>query len=278
MSAAQARARLAADAGAWVLQGFGVWAVERRTDQAVVGVCGFWQGAGWPRELTWWLLPEARGGGLALEASRAAVAHAYRVFGWPVVHTYMNDGNAPARALALRLGGQCTGRQPFPDGLERDVFCIPDAKAPPPRAGDDGDLLLQVRPATPEDLDALAGFDEFNGSRAAEVAHGGCLVAVDGGRVVGYASVEPRGLLGQPVLSYLCVHPDFRGQGRATALVRAVQRVARGRVLVSSTEDWCTQTQRIFERLGWRRIGQLSGINKDGSAEVFFATDLGKPS
>ncbi len=117
--------RLAADLGCWELQGFGVWIIERREDAALLGVCGFWQGRGWPRELTWWLLPEARGQGYAQEASRAAIAHAYEGFGWDTVETYMKDDNAAARALALRLGAEKIGRQTFPDGLQRDLFRFP---------------------------------------------------------------------------------------------------------------------------------------------------------
>jgi RimJ/RimL family protein N-acetyltransferase len=71
-------------------------------------------------------LPGARGRGLALEASRAAVRHAYRHFGWSDVQTYMNDNNVEAKALVARLGGVQIGRQVFPDGLERDVFRIPE--------------------------------------------------------------------------------------------------------------------------------------------------------
>lgn len=118
-------ARLAADLGGWHLQGFGVWALQRRAQGDIVGACGFWQGRGWPRELTWWLLPAARGLGLAQEASRAAVAHAHAAFGWPEVRTYMNDENAAARALVLALGGVQVDRHAFPDGLQRDVFLIP---------------------------------------------------------------------------------------------------------------------------------------------------------
>lgn len=105
-----------------------MWAVQRREQQDLVGVCGYWQGKGWPRELTWWLLPRARGHGIAHEASLAAIHHAYRAFGWPVVETYMEDTNGPARALVLRLGGIKAGRRQFPDGLERDVFQIPQVK------------------------------------------------------------------------------------------------------------------------------------------------------
>ncbi len=125
LTAAAAWNRLAADLGAWHLQGFGVWVLSRRDGGDLVGTCGFWQGRGWPRELTWWLLPAARGAGLAHEASLAAVTHAYDRFGWPVVETCMNDDNEAARALAARLGGIAGGRRSFPDGLDRDVFRIP---------------------------------------------------------------------------------------------------------------------------------------------------------
>ena len=78
LSVGAAWSRLASDLGAWHLQGCGVWLVQRRKEGDLVGTCGFWQGKGWPRELTWWLLPEVRGAGFAFEASRAAIAHGYR--------------------------------------------------------------------------------------------------------------------------------------------------------------------------------------------------------
>lgn len=136
-------------------------------------------------------------------------------------------------------------------------------------------MSFHVRLATASDLPSIERFDEFGGSREQEVAAGNCLVATDADVVIGYASHQPRGLLGQPLLAYLCVHPGSRRQGVATALVRAVQSVAKGRTLISSTEDWCVGTQRIFERLGWHRIGQISEVNKDGSTELFYAIGLG---
>ncbi len=125
LSPGAARSRLAADIGTWTLQGFGVWAIQEIQGARLVGVCGFWQGWGWPRELTWWLLPEARGKGFAQEASVAAIALAYDVWRWPEVQTYMNDENLEARALVARLGGHMAFRQVFPDGIERDVFRLP---------------------------------------------------------------------------------------------------------------------------------------------------------
>jgi [ribosomal protein S5]-alanine N-acetyltransferase len=120
---------LASDIGTWASQGFGVWAIQEPESEDLVGVCGFWQGVGWLRELTWWLLPEARGRGFAMEASLAAIACAYEVWKWEVVQTYMQDENRAARELVLRLGGSKTSRQLFPDGIERDVFRLPRTTA-----------------------------------------------------------------------------------------------------------------------------------------------------
>lgn len=129
MTVQQAWARLASDLGTWHLRGFGVWLLRRKIEGDYVGTCGFWQGNGWPRELTWWLLPEARGRGLAKEASQSVIAHAYNGFGWNAVQTYMKDENDAARALVLSLGGKMVERRAFPDGLERDVFFLPRPSA-----------------------------------------------------------------------------------------------------------------------------------------------------
>ena len=98
---------------------------SRRATADCWEVCGFWQDKGWPRELTWWLLPEARGKGNASEASRGAIAHGYDVFGWDHVETYMDDDNEAARALVLRLGGIENRREKFVDGKDRTIYRLP---------------------------------------------------------------------------------------------------------------------------------------------------------
>ncbi len=125
ISEGQAWARLKSDLGSWYLLGFGVWVVQLKLDNKRAGTCGFWQGKGWPTELTWWILPEYRGQGIATEASKLAIAHAYNNFGWDKVETYMNDDNAAARSLVEKLGGFKTRRQEFNDGLSRDIFLLP---------------------------------------------------------------------------------------------------------------------------------------------------------
>ena len=133
---------------------------------------------------------------------------------------------------------------------------------------------LKIRPAVASDVDAITQFDEFGGSRSDEITAEVCFVGELEGAVVAYASYQPRGLLGQPLLTFLCVKNEHRRQGIASVLVSAIQSIAKGRILISSTEDWCTGTQRIFERLGWKQIGKISGVNKDSSDELFYSVAL----
>ncbi|MEM1045503.1 MAG: GNAT family N-acetyltransferase [Pseudomonadota bacterium] len=118
--------RLAQDVGHWHLRGYGLWIVEERSSGIVCGGCGLFHTDGWPRrELTWWLLPPARGKGYATEASRAAIIFALDHAGWEQVETHMDDRNEAARRLALRLGGTAIAREAFPDGKDRTVYRLP---------------------------------------------------------------------------------------------------------------------------------------------------------
>ncbi|PZQ21959.1 MAG: N-acetyltransferase [Sphingopyxis macrogoltabida] len=117
---------LATDIGHWALRGYGRWSIVERSTGKMVGGCGLWWPEGYPRsELTWWIIPSARRHGYAMEASRAAIAFGYDDLGWRLVETHINDENVAARKLIEKLGGFKISREPFPDGLERDIFSLP---------------------------------------------------------------------------------------------------------------------------------------------------------
>lgn len=122
--------RLCAEIGHWTAAGYGLWALEERASGAFAGATGFRKLEGWGlTELTWFVLPDFRRGGYALEASRAAIAHAYDAWGWPRVEALARDENAAARGLIAKLGGAFDRRETFPDGLARDVFRLPHPAA-----------------------------------------------------------------------------------------------------------------------------------------------------
>ncbi|WP_150523714.1 GNAT family N-acetyltransferase [Roseibium sediminis] len=127
LSRLQAWRSFAAQIGHWALRGYGVWMIEEKQSGQALGACGFYWPEGWPRrELTWWLLPEARGKGIASEASCLAIRHAYDVYRWDLVETHMKDENEAARALVHRLGGELMARERFPDGFARNVYRLPN--------------------------------------------------------------------------------------------------------------------------------------------------------
>ena len=64
---------------------------------------------------------------MAIEASVAAIKHAYQFFEWSSVETYMNDDNIAARKLVEKLGGLKVTRETFPDGLPRNIYRFPEA-------------------------------------------------------------------------------------------------------------------------------------------------------
>ena len=120
----QAWGRLAEDIGHFALKGFGRFVIEK--DDQVIGGCGILDVDGWPgHELTWWLMPAARGQGIAQEASRGVLAWAGTELGWAQVETHFRDENLSARRLTESLGGTRQRRETFSDGIDRDIYAMP---------------------------------------------------------------------------------------------------------------------------------------------------------
>lgn len=125
-SEAEVVAILERDIAHWQQMGFGMFLMRLKGSDRVMGGTGLNHPKGWPsHELTWWLMPRARGKGYASEASRAVISWAYESLGWDNVETHMRDENRAAHALAQRLGGTVTRRDTFPDGVTRDVYSLP---------------------------------------------------------------------------------------------------------------------------------------------------------
>ncbi len=91
--------------GSWVLQGNGMWAVERRSDGAFIGRVGYLDAPDWPGcELGWVLARDAWGQGYAYEAARAALDFGRRELGLGALISLIRPDNARSIRLAERLG------------------------------------------------------------------------------------------------------------------------------------------------------------------------------
>ena len=103
--------RLTMAVGQWPLQGMGYWAVERKSDQRLVGQVGFADFqrnmkpdiAGLP-EMGWIFDTVAHGQGIAGEAARAALAWIDETYAPPEITAIISIENAKSMRLAERLG------------------------------------------------------------------------------------------------------------------------------------------------------------------------------
>jgi RimJ/RimL family protein N-acetyltransferase len=105
-------------AAGWLLHGHGLWAVERRDDETLVGFVHL--GLEWDDiepELGWMFLPEHRGQGLAAEAALAARDHGLVVLGSDSFVSYVAPDNFASNRLAERIGGR---RDPAAEAALRD--------------------------------------------------------------------------------------------------------------------------------------------------------------
>ena len=95
----------AADAGQWVLLGFGSWAIEDQSSGTYIGQTGLNFPVNYPeRELGWVLFQGFEGKGYAFEAACLARAFALETLGWDGCVSYIDPENHRSIRLAERLG------------------------------------------------------------------------------------------------------------------------------------------------------------------------------
>jgi RimJ/RimL family protein N-acetyltransferase len=91
--------------GHWGLRGYGMWAVERKGDGAMMGRAGLFYPEGWPAAEVGWMLGRAYWGhGYATEAARAALAYGFLTQGLERIVSVIHIDNRASQAVAQRLG------------------------------------------------------------------------------------------------------------------------------------------------------------------------------
>lgn len=117
----------------WVLRGIGYWTVTRRTDGAVLGLCGLGQEYTDPEPEFGWLVTEAaEGHGYALEAASAIRDHLFAQ-GLPTCVSYVDADHGRSRRLAERLGAHRDTRAEAALPVETAGTLVYRHPAPEPR-------------------------------------------------------------------------------------------------------------------------------------------------
>lgn len=105
--------------GAWMLQGYGMFAVVEKASGRWIGQAGPWQPAGWPGpEIGYSFHPDAWGKGYATEACVAALDWAFESLGWEEVIHSIAPVNTASQAVARRLGSVNRGPGTLPPPLD----------------------------------------------------------------------------------------------------------------------------------------------------------------
>jgi RimJ/RimL family protein N-acetyltransferase len=96
---------MASAAGHWMLRGYGLWVVERKSDGVVIGRVGLINPEGWPGlEVGWTLGRPYWGEGYATESARAAMNYGFLTQSADRMISVIDPRNTPSQAVARRLG------------------------------------------------------------------------------------------------------------------------------------------------------------------------------
>ena len=122
MSAEDCWRRILASAGGWQFNGFGTWAVERKSDGKLIGNVGLftaWRDLepefGEEPEMGWIMSGETHGQGLAAEACNAVLDWADINLKPTPIWAIIAPANEPSVRLAERLGFQTIGESTYHD-------------------------------------------------------------------------------------------------------------------------------------------------------------------
>jgi RimJ/RimL family protein N-acetyltransferase len=108
--------------GHWAMLGYGQWVVVERASAQTVGRVGLWNPPGWPGlEVSWMIRRSHWGRGLATEAARASMDHAFAVVKADHVISIIRPDNARSIRVAQKLG-EVFERSEMMDGKEYHIY------------------------------------------------------------------------------------------------------------------------------------------------------------
>jgi len=95
------------------------------------------------------------------------------------------------------------------------------------------------------------------------------LVARADGQALGFVLLHPTGLAGSPYVASIAVAAEARGSGVGTALMRfAESHYPEARHIFLCVSSFNEGARRLYERLGYKVVGELPGYVIEGASEI----------
>ncbi len=101
------------------------------------------------------------------------------------------------------------------------------------------------------------------------------LVARRGGAPCGFVRIHPRGVAGSPYVASVAVAEPERGRGIGRVLLDATEaRYPKARYVFLCVSSFNTRARALYERSGYRLVGELPDYVVDGFSELLMAKRL----
>ena len=95
------------------------------------------------------------------------------------------------------------------------------------------------------------------------------LVARSGGAPAGFVLLHPTGVAGSPYIASIAVAAEARGSGVGTALMEFAERhYPEARHMFLLVSSFNRRARALYERLGYRAVGELPDYVIEGASEI----------
>ena len=113
------------------------------------------------------------------------------------------------------------------------------------------------------------------GDRREDIEKGELFVAdLPDAQAVAYLKLSSYALFHKPFVVYLVVNPQYRRKGVAMQLLLGIEQYVGWHRLFISTEKRNEAMHALLPKAGYKRCGEIDGLNADGATECFYCKDL----